>query len=345
MLNQNNNLSVLTFSFASHCNFSLVYDAESLLPSNGGLRLCEYQNNEEAIEENILLANLMNKKHKIYNTGFSGGKIVVNSCPNKIEKDLLLKSIAVELNKLNGKMYTGCDININNRDIELLYKDTKYVLAGMNSKHDPNVATAYGVFGSIKALLQSEKLEFSKFASVMVVGCGQVGSCLAKLLVEKNFNNISTIDVISSRANIYGTCNISSDCWKTKHADILVLCSKSKVITPEIARNLSCKVLVSSANAPFSDDLARMILQDRGILVIPDVISNSGAVICDSIEHYNSSAFINTSSKNIYKFVEQLVLSKTSEFINSELNGNEAVNIEKFYETPSSTFCGNLFSL
>ena len=45
-------------------------------PANGGLRLWSYENRSDAIEEAARLATGMAHKHGMYNTGFSGGKLV-----------------------------------------------------------------------------------------------------------------------------------------------------------------------------------------------------------------------------------------------------------------------------
>jgi hypothetical protein len=51
-------------------------DATPARPANGGLRLWNYETEADAIEEVERLASGMAAKHNMYNTGFSGGKLV-----------------------------------------------------------------------------------------------------------------------------------------------------------------------------------------------------------------------------------------------------------------------------
>ena len=47
-------------------------------PGNGGMRLMSYENDELAISDAVRLAEGMTRKHAMYQTGFSGAKLVVN---------------------------------------------------------------------------------------------------------------------------------------------------------------------------------------------------------------------------------------------------------------------------
>jgi leucine dehydrogenase len=82
-------------------------DATADRPANGGLRLWSYDTEGDAVEEVERLANGMGAKHRMYNTGFSGGKLVCRApCPATLKaaiedkKGDILKSAAKALNSL-----------------------------------------------------------------------------------------------------------------------------------------------------------------------------------------------------------------------------------------------------
>jgi len=59
--------------------------------------------------------------------------------------------------------------------------------------------------------------------------------------------------------------------------DILVLAAREDQVTVENASNLRCRLLVEGANGPTSIDGDR-ILAERGIPVLPDILTNAGGV-------------------------------------------------------------------
>ena len=133
-------------------------------------------------------------------------------------------------------MYTGCDLNTSDEDMDYLVEATKdqYVLAGRNSRVDTNVATASSVIGSILGVLDAmDDSDLSKL-TFTVQGCGKVGSSVAKQLVARGAKQVQTCDLYTEAANIDGCVNIGQD-WSTTQCDFLVPCANSLAITEEIA--------------------------------------------------------------------------------------------------------------
>jgi leucine dehydrogenase len=145
--------------------------------------------------------------HKLSNcrTGFSGAKLVVKSDHEDlsvIQRKGLMEDVAKALDLLDGSMYTGCDLNTCDIDMDYLTEATgeKYVLAGRNSRVDTNIATASSVIGSIlgtvKAMEGSREISNLTFT---VQGCGKVGSTVAKELVR----NVSKHAICSPRHRLF----------------------------------------------------------------------------------------------------------------------------------------------
>ena len=55
------------------------------------------------------------------------------------------------------------------------------------------------------------------------------------------------------------------------------------MITSENAHNVRAKVIVEAANGPLTPDADR-ILQDNGVLVVPDILANAGGVVVSYFE-------------------------------------------------------------
>ena len=65
--------------------------------------------------------------------------------------------------------------------------------------------------------------------------------------------------------------------------DVLLPAARENVITSENADRIRCKILCEGANGP-TTSVADSILQDKKILVIPDILANAGGVTVSYFE-------------------------------------------------------------
>jgi len=312
-------------------------------PTNGGIRIQEYPDEAAAIDEAYSLAKRMTHKQALYNTGFGGVKIVVCTSLSGLDKRALMDAIAKVLQTLEGSVYTGCDLNTNDEDINYLAKQSPYVLAGIGSDIDPNEATATGVCGTILGALGADNLQHKRF---LVHGIGKVGLAVAQRLSTCG-SKVLSYDILPEKADHPGFQNVS-DCleWWTLPFDVLVLCSGSNIVTPAIAQQLSCKIIVGSTNKLFSDTNAVVaILKDRDILWIPDIVSSAGVVISDSIEHYAPEVFRRTQPAEVYAFISQLTYNQTTQLLTGHGSGKSMTNIlnDRIYRKNVGPVCGLTF--
>src|SRR5882724_1030243 len=124
-----------------------------------------------------------------------------------------------------------------------------------------------------------------KGGRVVIQGFGNVGSHLARLLDaeegEKVIDLPGLLKHVSERRPVSewkGGKAISNDELWTIPCDWLVPAALGGVITKEAnARTIDCKVVVEGANEP-TTPTADLILEERGISVIPDFLANAGGV-------------------------------------------------------------------
>lgn len=260
-------------------------------PGNGGIRLLNYESSKDAIDDAVRLAKGMTRKHDMFRTGFSGAKVVVKSDHvdlSVIERKGLMENVASALHAFEGGLYTGCDLNTCDKDMDHLVEATgdKFVLAGRNSRVDTNVATASSVIGSILGTV--EAMEGSRdiigTLTFTVQGCGKVGSTVAKELLRLGAKCVQTCDLFPKAAQIKGCVAIED--WASVPCDFLVPCANSLAITEEVAANFpdGIKYCVGATNSPFANEEAKDIFDKRGIMHIPESISSAGAILADSVE-------------------------------------------------------------
>jgi glutamate dehydrogenase (NAD(P)+) len=139
---------------------------------------------------------------------------------------------------------------------------------------------------------------------VAVQGFGNVGSFLAKFLVQEGaivvavsdssggVYNPSGIDVESAIAQkqetgsitgLKGGESVTNDELLLLDCDVLAPCALEQVITTENADNVKAKIICEGANGP-TTPAADEILEERGILVLPDVLANAGGVVVSYFE-------------------------------------------------------------
>jgi glutamate dehydrogenase (NAD(P)+) len=137
-----------------------------------------------------------------------------------------------------------------------------------------------------------------------VQGFGNVGSFLAKFLHEEGAKVVAISD---SRAALYNPKGIdiaAAFAHKREHGtlaglkdadqmtndelllldvDVLAPCALEQVITARNASQVRASIICEGANGPVTP-AADAILEDKGVLILPDVLANAGGVIVSYFE-------------------------------------------------------------
>jgi len=164
-------------------------------------------------------------------------------------------------------------------------------------------ATARGALYCIREAVRKQEgtLEGQR---VVVEGFGNVGSFLAKFLAQEdakvigvsdssggvyNPNGIDVETAIAHKqetgalAGLNGTERVTDEELLLLDCDVLAPCALEQVITTENADKIKAKIVCEGANGP-TTPAADEILEDRGILVLPDVLANAGGVVVSYFE-------------------------------------------------------------
>jgi glutamate dehydrogenase/leucine dehydrogenase len=164
-------------------------------------------------------------------------------------------------------------------------------------------ATGRGVMIATLAALDSKGID-PEVTTCAVQGFGNVGSISAKLLnkqgvkivaisdVTGGFHNKDGIDIEKAIAYVeqnkslkdakFGTPITNEELLEVE-CDILVPAAKEDQITSANADKIKAKFIVEGANGPTAAD-ADHILKEKGIMVVPDILANSGGVIVSYFE-------------------------------------------------------------
>ena len=165
-------------------------------------------------------------------------------------------------------------------------------------------ATGRGVM--VSTLAAMEKLQINPYnATAAVQGFGNVGSFAALLLEERGVKIVAISDISGAYLNddginikeaiayrdenkgslegFNGAGVIPADDLLILEVDVLIPAAKEDVITVHNAKAIKAKLIVEGANGPTSYK-ADAIINEKGIMVAPDILANAGGVTVSYFE-------------------------------------------------------------
>ncbi len=174
------------------------------------------------------------------------------------------------------------------------------VLGGCRLRND---ATAKGGFFVIKEMIKTFRLQ-KRHLTIALQGFGNAGSYLAQMLDKDHFKVVAVSD---SQGGIYQEKGLNIEEVRkvkaekssviyyspgekitnkdilTLPVDILILAALENQITAQNAHQVKAPYVVEIANGPVTYDADQQLLSNN-VVVVPDVLANSGGVIVSYFE-------------------------------------------------------------
>ncbi|HWP81165.1 MAG TPA: Glu/Leu/Phe/Val dehydrogenase [Bacteroidota bacterium] len=293
-----------------------VIHNDILGPSKGGIRYAP----DVTLDEVKALAAWMTWKCAVMNIPFGGAKGGVRCDPSKLSTlqiEKITRRYTANLLEILGpdRDVPAPDINTNEQvmawimdtySMHMRRTETAVVtgkpliLGGSLGRKE---ATGRGCM--IVTLAAMAKLGIKpKDTTVVVQGFGNVGSTSAQLLRQQGCKIIGIGDVSAAYYNKKGIDVDKALEWTQKNrtlagfpgaekipqeelleleCDVLVPAAKEDQITHRNAPKIKAKIICEGANGPTTAK-ADPILQEKGILVIPDILANAGGVTVSYFE-------------------------------------------------------------
>jgi glutamate dehydrogenase (NAD(P)+) len=164
-------------------------------------------------------------------------------------------------------------------------------------------ATARGALYVIREAVRKQQATIAG-QRVVVEGFGNVGMFLARFLAQEgatvlavsdssggvyNANGIDVETAITHKQET-GALDGLKDAEKISDEELLLLecdvlapCALEQVITSENADKVKARIICEGANGP-TTPAADEILEDKGVLLLPDVLANAGGVVVSYFE-------------------------------------------------------------
>ena len=306
-------------------------------PSKGGIRFAPFVD----LDEVKALAGWMTFKCALVGLPYGGAKGGITLNP-KVRSTDELERITRAYTRMLKDVF-GEDSDIPAPDMGTSYREMAWIFHEYSRiyGYTPGVVTgkplhlggskgrvpATGWGTMLSTMLAIEKLNWkAEECTVAIQGFGNVGSWAAKLLADEGLKIVAIsdntggfyqkegIDVraaikhVKKEGNLEGFNGgerISNDGLLSLKVDVLVPAAIENVITPENAHSIQAPLIVEGANGPVSSD-ADAILDEKGILIIPDILANAGGVTVSYFEwvqnrrgHYYSEEEIRDKTRPI----------------------------------------------
>ncbi len=302
-----------------------VQHSTSRGPCKGGIRYHQSVNEDEV----KALAAWMSFKCAVVNIPYGGAKGGIKVDPSTLsrgELERLTRRYTAMILPIIGpeKDIPAPDVGTNAQVMDWIMDTYSmmngYTIPGVVTGKDLEVggslgrpeATGRGVMIITMEVLDKYKLAPSD-VSIAVQGMGNVGSVAARLLFEKGCKVVAVSDVSGGIRNVNGLnipeiCDfvkqrrllkdynaegvehIDNHALLTTKCDILIPAALENQITEEIAKELNCRLIIEAANGPTTVE-ADAVLEQRGIVVLPDILTNAGGVIvsyCEWVQNLQS---------------------------------------------------------
>ena len=305
----------------------VVIDNISLGPAVGGCRMAQ----DVSTQEVFRLARAMTLKNALAQLPHGGAKSAILAESVTAEKEALVRAFAQSIKTLTDYI-PGPDMGTDEESMAFILDEIgravglPKVLGGIPL--DALGMTGYGlsVAGKVAADHISLPLENAR---LIVQGFGNVGKAAAKYLGDLGVKLIATSD---SKGGIHNPDGIdvpalvqakksgtpvaqsglgkpvtSEELLKIE-SDIFVPAARPDVFTEANQDWLKTRLVLEGANIPITHEAAKRI-HKRGIIIIPDVIANSGGVICAATEYQHLN------EANAFDRVEATISDNTAELL------------------------------
>ena len=316
----------------------LAINNTTLGPALCSCKLYPYDTNDDAVEDALKIAKYNTYRSALSRRDIGGGSIVLIGDPEKVKSEKYFRALGVFIDKLKGKVFVVSESGVSDEDLLELQRETEFVL-GLpeiyGGSGDRAARTAKGVLWGMKAAAKEKLGDISlKGLKVSVRGVGYVGKQLVKELLkegavvtvtDKVYDKIKEVQDEHPEVKVVKP----SELHKQK-CDIFAPCAFDNSITMSEAEYLNCSIIAGSTNCAISNKKVLKYLEEKGILVLPGYLINSGDVIqvSNELDGYNihkteselksiyyRTLWILQKAKKEKKFVSEIAIEEAEKYI------------------------------
>ena len=210
----------------------------------------------------------------------------------------------------------------------------------LGGSHGRETAAAKGVTICIREAAKKKDIDI-KGAKVIIQGFGNAASFLAKFLHDAGAIIIGISDAYGAlydpdgldivylldRRDSFGTVTklfnhtMTNQELLEKECDILVPAAIESQITEKNAHHIRAKMIVEAANGPITSQ-ATQILNDRGVLLVPDLLASAGGVTVSYFEWVQNNQGYFWSEEEVNEKLEVVMIKAFNRIFEISQNRN-----------------------
>jgi glutamate dehydrogenase (NAD(P)+) len=172
-------------------------------------------------------------------------------------------------------------------------------------------------------------------ARIAVQGFGNVGGTAARIFNEKGYTVVAVSDVNGGVHNEKGldieaaikyaeanrtlkgyaekgSTEITNEELLALDVDVLVPAAMENQITKDTAKQVRAKIMVEGANGPTTTE-ADAVLNEKGIIVVPDILANAGGVVVSYFEWVQNLQAIFWDEHEVYSMLKKIMIRSFDE--------------------------------
>jgi len=337
----------------------VVRHSTTLGPAKGGIRM-----SAEVDEDQICaLAMEMTLKTALIGVPFGGGKSGIRLDPLTLshdDKERVIREFTRAIHRHIGpEIYVPApDMGTGEAEMGWIKDTISYgeggattrgcyvtgkplILGGIPGRRE---ATGRGVVLTMKAAAERIGLELPK-AQVIIQGLGNVGGVAARLAAAEGCTVVAVSDQFGAIQHPEGL-DVAALLQHVKEqggvtgfpggraidperiydlpCQIFVPAAIGGVLNADRARRLRTRMVAEGANGPTLPE-ADPILEDRGILVIPDILCNAGGVFVSYLEYTQETQHEQYTLEEVNRRLDRQMLTKFEEVWNSSAQAGQTL--------------------
>ena len=341
-------------------------------PYKGGIRFHPDVN----LDEVRALSFWMTFKNAVVNVPFGGGKGGIILDPKKLsetELEKLSRGYVQKLYPVFGPEFDvpAPDVNTNGKIMgwmvdefeKLIGKKARATFTGKaiedGGSQGRTEATGFGGGVVLREVLKAGLVDLAENKTIAIQGFGNVATYFAESAKAQGLKvvalsdskggiyNPEGIDVAAAEAHkrqtgalkgLSGTSEISNSELLELAVGVLVPAALENVLTGENASRVKAKLIIEMANGPTTQE-ADAIFEKNNIIVIPDILANSGGVATSYYEWYQNMHDEKWTREDVLAKLDALmikafegVLEAQKKYNTSFRNGAYIVAIERIKE-------------
>ncbi|HEY1687625.1 MAG TPA: Glu/Leu/Phe/Val dehydrogenase dimerization domain-containing protein [Solirubrobacteraceae bacterium] len=309
-------------------------------PFKGGIRFHPTVD----LDEFRALAATMTWKTALVDLPFGGAKGGVNCDPAQLTKpelEQLTRLLTQRIDKVLGpnEDIPAPDVNTDAQVMAWMMDEygkthgyTPAVVTGkpiaLGGSLGRDTATARGLLFAFREAARSIDLDPAQ-ATVVIQGYGKVGGWLARLLRAEGARIVavcdvtgairceSGLDIAALDAHVYSGSSLASfrgedvepieiDELYATPCDVFVPAALGGMINAGNVHLLNCRMVLEGANGPMTP-IADEELSQRGVLIVPDLLANSGGVVVSYFEWVQNQQHLRWEEEEVNQRLAQIM--------------------------------------